>query len=96
LSAGVGATVYPSLASWIAASPGEETERGRTIGLVADPMLVNETVSDLPIGSVDDLMLAAESPLRREADILGAWSRVGLGHTNLFGKPTNPRAVGAG
>ena len=58
-----GATSYSSLAGWSSAS-GEESINAETAGWSVDPMLNNESVSDLPVASLSNLGLSLNSPLR--------------------------------
>jgi hypothetical protein len=60
------AVTYTSLADWSAASGGEETLNGKNIGLIQDPLLIDETPSDLADTSIDDLALSRSSPLRKD------------------------------
>jgi hypothetical protein len=57
-----GSTSYSTLSDWSAAT-GEESLNGSIVGLSVDPQWINETVSDLPISSIGNLKLSANSPL---------------------------------
>jgi hypothetical protein len=100
-----GGTDYNTLATWAVAS-GQETVQGALVGHSQDPDLVDETVSDLPMTGIGNLMLAAHSPLLREAlNLNGARNRpyalsalelTGTGVVNVFDRRINLHALGAG
>ena len=90
----------------LANSTGQETVKGKVVGEAQDPQLVNAGISDLPAADLSNLLLAAKSPLQREAASL-ALSRSmpyglrpsvlsGSGPLNIFHHRINPRAIGAG
>lgn len=61
-----GTNVYSSLTGpggWITATD-EESLLNAAVGLNADPLLVNETPSDLPIANISNLQMTTASPLR--------------------------------
>ncbi len=58
-----GTTTYASLSAWSLAT-GEESLGSGVVGSNLDPMLANQSVSDLPIGSISNLELSLNSPLR--------------------------------
>ncbi len=82
------ATTYTTIADWSTASGGLETSAGATLGLVQDPGLINEQVSDLPMASIGNLALAPTSPLRREGLNLASRQWAGTAPYNA-GMPYN-------
>jgi hypothetical protein len=70
-----GSISYTSIGSWRNATQ-EETIGGVPVGENADPLLVNETVSDLQSSSIANLKLSINSPLRGAGQDLSAYPLV--------------------